>query len=1070
VTSFTNNSNTRTTVFLSYAHEDREAVDDFLVSLAPFERDRGIERWDDSLIQPGQLWETEIRQALGRTRVAILFVSRRFMASDYIARKELPVLLASEREHGLTIIPVYLEPCGFHHYTELNEFQLANKPESPFYSMNRVAKAQLWTTLTDVVLDILATPAPVQETNAIHDAPARPAQTNIDHCQGVQVGNNNTQIINIHPPSELVEDPLLRRRYLESVVRRVGELQIPLLEHSVKLETVYIDGPVDLKLDLNVDGEDWWFRSDVIEPVAELPTSKPARGTARPEASKSGRQVFEEAARRWVDLAKPGNGDHDVPLTISIVAAATPRLVVLGGPGSGKSAFVRFLALCLAEANLDGSSRTSLTDLDLWPHGPMTPIYVELRRYINASSLAADNETLPDAAHLMRYLACDGLDEGVRDNAQYLERALQNGTAVLILDGLDEVPFEDGRLTARRKQLQALAESLTLNFPNARCVVTSRPYAYESWTLPGFMAVRLVDFEEEQRVDLLRKLFAAAGQPNANQATSVLSDEMSNLDPELTGRPLFLTMFASVAIESGKLPSHKGALYDACIRQLLRRWTLDKRDRNSLAQLMGGASLDSVYDRLSELAYDALDQLGTADGAPEIPVGLVYSRLSPLGLTRAAQILRYLSENAGVLVSPGQDAQRDVFQFAHRSFQEYLAARRIVALCKEHAQDGLVSYVLLRDLVMRSPNTWREPGRLAADILRENDTLAVWSMLADLLGRTPYSSIDNAADAWWPLWLAAQIVEDQKLLVVPGAKLQGWLQVAVCDALRNAIVELVATPAALPPLDRATCGRVLSALGDPRPGIGLIQIGEHAGLPDISWRDVPQGEFLFGSDEHEDERPFGVVSITRAFRISRYLVTHAQFQSFINDPGGYVNPRWRVGPQKGVIGWQSAAYLPTERPYDNHPRERVSWYEAMAFCSWLTDRLGYEITLPTEEQWERAARGTDGLIYPYGNDYDPTRANSRETGISQTTAVGIYPNGASPCGAMDMSGNVWEWTLNEYRSRKSDTPESGIRRVLRGGTWYQNPLNARAAYRFSYSPDERHDFFGFRLVSPALDT
>ena len=128
--------------------------------------------------------------------------------------------------------------------------------------------------------------------------------------------------------------------------------------------------------------------------------------------------------------------------------------------------------------------------------------------------------------------------------------------------------------------------------------------------------------------------------------------------------------------------------------------------------------------------------------------------------------------------------------------------------------------------------------------------------------------------------------------------------------------------------------------------------------------------------------------------------------------------------------------------YANHPRERVSWYDAVAFCRWLSDKLGTEVSLPSEQQWEKVARGWDGRVYPWGNEYIPGYANINETvgnsgpnNLQMTSAVGMYPQGASPSPyhVMDMSGNVWEWCQNEYDKPSHIQLAGNETRVLRGG-------------------------------------
>jgi formylglycine-generating enzyme required for sulfatase activity len=155
----------------------------------------------------------------------------------------------------------------------------------------------------------------------------------------------------------------------------------------------------------------------------------------------------------------------------------------------------------------------------------------------------------------------------------------------------------------------------------------------------------------------------------------------------------------------------------------------------------------------------------------------------------------------------------------------------------------------------------------------------------------------------------------------------------------------------------------------------------------------------------------------------------------------------------------------------------VAWYEAVAFCRWLTQELrkkgevapDEEVTLPSEAQWEKAARGTDGRVYPWGDRPDPNRANCRGTGIGSTSAVGCFPGGASPYGIEDLGGNVWEWCRTKWQEshedyRDEDDLEGDDPRVLRGGSFYSSEGGVRCAARRRPDPDLRLDDIGFRIV------
>jgi len=162
----------------------------------------------------------------------------------------------------------------------------------------------------------------------------------------------------------------------------------------------------------------------------------------------------------------------------------------------------------------------------------------------------------------------------------------------------------------------------------------------------------------------------------------------------------------------------------------------------------------------------------------------------------------------------------------------------------------------------------------------------------------------------------------------------------------------------------------------------------------------------------------------------------------------------------------------------NHPSQPVvgiCWYEARAYCAWLAHQCGHPVRLPTEAEWEAAARRAGARRYPYGDEFDPSRGNSFETHIRRTTPVGVFPGGATPEGLLDISGNSWDWTSTLYRpypyvaddGRESvDSGDNG-RRVVRGGSWLNDRVLARAAFRDSALPGLRNRNVGCRVLFPA---
>ena len=135
----------------------------------------------------------------------------------------------------------------------------------------------------------------------------------------------------------------------------------------------------------------------------------------------------------------------------------------------------------------------------------------------------------------------------------------------------------------------------------------------------------------------------------------------------------------------------------------------------------------------------------------------------------------------------------------------------------------------------------------------------------------------------------------------------------------------------------------------------------------------------------------------------------------------------------------------------------MSWYQAVAFTRWLSEKTGEKIQLPTEQQWEKAARGTDGRVYPWGDDFNNTCANSEDSGLEETNPVGMYDRVESPYGVSEMAGNVLEWCEDWFNADRDS-------RVLRGGSWDFTSYFVRSAIRYNHFPADRGNLIGFRIV------
>jgi formylglycine-generating enzyme required for sulfatase activity len=217
--------------------------------------------------------------------------------------------------------------------------------------------------------------------------------------------------------------------------------------------------------------------------------------------------------------------------------------------------------------------------------------------------------------------------------------------------------------------------------------------------------------------------------------------------------------------------------------------------------------------------------------------------------------------------------------------------------------------------------------------------------------------------------------------------------------------------------------------------------------------EIAAGPFVMGTDGGSpDEGPAHEVDVP-AFQLDKFEVTNADFAAFVAATG-YQTDAEKSGAKRI---WRDDFGAGE----DNHPVVRVTWNDAVAYCTWLGKRL------PSEVEWEKAARGPEGFTYPWGNEWDPTQANVKESGLRGTTAVGSYP--PNKYGLHDMAGNVWEWTGDWYQAYPGNTqvdPFYGEQfRVVRGGGWFEEALQLVTFNRNAADPDKTaNDDLGFRCA------
>ena len=760
-----------------------------------------------------------------------------------------------------------------------------------------------------------------------------------------------------------------------------------------------------------------------------------------------------------------GVREDSPPLSALEAASQHQHLVLLGDPGAGKSTFVKKIlgwqaAACQGQAQPPAGFAPSLLPVlvnlrDLAPRlAEIDLAHLPAHQRDEKLRQAVDEQLLADLGH-----DCTAFASAVQEN-------LRAGTCLLVLDGLDEVP------QVLRGHVRLAVDALLKQYRLQRVIVTCRVRSYVGETvLPQFTSHTLAPFRPEQIQNFVTAWYQTQcdlGHLTREQAEARAADlaaAASQADlRELSSNPMLLTTMAIIHQREVGLPRERVRLYSLAVEVLLRRWQKHKVGDAALAEfLKDDLKLRAVLEALAYAAHRASTGAGGAGTLLRKDALDLLEQPQNLGELRlAGEFLDYVDQRAGLLVGYGGELHKPTaYSFPHRTFQEYLAGaylagqRDRVRTFLAHAAEG---------------DGWDLAAQLAFEELFYNRRGA--NDLLDLAYQLGAAFKPGEQPERAFLW-AGQITA---LVGRPAVEQDSHPAggPAFLEKLLPGLVNLLA--GSLPPLERAEAGRALGKLGDPRPEVLVCE--------QMAFCHVPAGEFLFGEGKKQKKIELD------EYWIGKYPVTNAQFAQFV-EAGGYAEARlweeakkakiWRKG--KIHLEWaKEIREAPADfgEPYNlpNHPVVGITWYEALAFTRWLSEQLPVisnqlsvntrhdllieqaksgklQTVLPSEEQWEKAARGTDGRKYPWAGEFDPNQANTSETGLGTTSAVGAFPGGESPFGLLDASGNVREWT---------DSRSDNSTYVLRGGSFLNNAVNARCAYRNWYDPYGWIQLIGFRVV------
>jgi len=726
-------------------------------------------------------------------------------------------------------------------------------------------------------------------------------------------------------------------------------------------------------------------------------------------------------------------------------------IVILGDPGSGKTTLLKYILVMLIEGK--GEEKLGL-DTNI------IPFFAPLRELKDP-----DKESFVD---FICRVCCLEKFSDAKDNFKTL---LEQKRGIILLDGIDEVADEKTRI----KTCQWIDEARKA-FVNTPFVVTSRFAGYlgESRLEGSVLELSILDFTPEEVEAFLLRWFETveiALHPGDNnqerwrergreQALELVQDiKDSEHIRKLAVNPLMLQIIALIRRDRGTaLPERRVELYNECVNVLLEKWDIAR----GMDTMLSARESRRLFQPLALWLHE---KEGRRSAPLKDIIEQVKEPLESLGKSSVdpGQLLLNIRDRSGIFMGYSQSE----YGFAHLGFQEYLAAEEIrnthrIDLLTANYGNRWWREVTLLALALDNPSII---SPFMEQVVRKESFKTDITLVSDAVNDSlikPYEPFINV------LFDESLAVEARQNAVRVLSQMGGnKAEEALKETVKSDNITLAnAAFNALEFLDAAE--GIKRPEKEKAPEIIEIKIDSSEMVL------IPEGNFIYGSREDDKaaydwEKPQQTIYLP-SFYMDIYPVTNRQYCTFLNQKkpgkknlGEWIDLSGKWGKEKCRISKQRGNYV-VETSYEEHPVIYVYWYGAEAYARWAGKRLPYEV------EWEKAARGTEGLIYPWGSKFDKRLCNSFESGIGHTTPVNTYPQGKSPYGCFDMAGNVWEWCADWYDNNNDKTgrrlkgPESGSDRVSRGGGWGISSEYCRASYRYDFHPSVRNYNLGFRLA------
>lgn len=793
--------------------------------------------------------------------------------------------------------------------------------------------------------------------------------------------------------------------------------------------------------------------------------------------------------------------------------AVNKKCVVIGDPGSGKSTLLRFLSILLTNQYLSDQNVMERQTLSSeFYERRYFPVLIEFSNMMPwlEKTYRGDAEEC-DLNMLATYIHEELLGGRYDDSKDEVCNILKE-RCIFIFDGLDEISpsvaeqksyrlSKKGSVASRKKIICSLIESIDTTSPKSKVVLSCRQRDYEQWNLRGVSKVYLRLMDEPNMRQLISNISDFYG---ADADTDELLEQLKkmHMDEKLCRTPLFLSLITIMFLGTlHALPDNKSKILKDSIMLLLRRkrtnFTSDSQKMDTLVSSREG--LDDTIDALERIAYkiQSRPESGELSLTWEELMGSIFAK--SFETMTPKDLLELFQKCTGIIARKDEK-----YEFVHRHFQEFLCASYLSKLPLHESEK------IIREGLLISPAKWAEPcllfGELFLDNGRKND---LWQLLYRLLRNS--REVAQAGDAsCWVVWYVASIVSLRKYTLLPPFE-QNYddRNDRTLDLLREAIIELLQKDKTLPVMQRVECANVLGMIGDTREGVG-VGLDDH--LPHYAWLPVgttnktftmgatrqiqntvckqkTEGKCWGANTMFDREIPTQKIEIS-PFYLSKYQTTIAQFLAFVNADDGYCEERWWKWCniawdwfQQNVNDSRISDLRKAANFRMNYPVTNVNFIEAVAYCLWLSEKTGEHIRMPTEGEWEYAAKA-QGQVFSWGNQFDPTMCNSSYSGIGDIVPVGVFLPPRNRDVPYDMNGNVWEWCQSIYPAWNSDKESlsvydetknfinteacydltKSIKVAVRGGSFLNPPALLRNTFR---GRDWMGDAFyrqGFRVL------